>query len=100
MGALDSICFASQEDVEANGLEPTRLFVGQIARDANVSSELRGIFEQHGPLQEFHFVHDKGVLYVSYATFEEAQSALQALSNLAVSGVSKGLNVRFSQRRW
>jgi len=94
----DPLSFATQSEVEAQGLDPTRLFIGQIARDADAGSELKTLFEEYGQLQEFRWVQEKGVLYVSYAGFGEAQSALRGLGNRIVPGVSKGLNVKFSQR--
>mmetsp|Transcript_33452 Transcript_33452/g.104283 ORF Transcript_33452/g.104283 Transcript_33452/m.104283 type:complete len:428 (+) Transcript_33452:406-1689(+) len=97
-GALDAMAFASQAEIEAQGLEPTRLFVGQIAREGDAATALRPLFELHGQLQEFRWVQEKGVLYAAYTTFAEAQAAMKSLSGYCVPGVSKGLNVKFSQR--
>jgi len=97
-GSMDPLAFASQAEVEAQGLEPTRLFVGQIARECDAATALKPLFELHGQVQEFRWVQEKGVLYTSYSTFAEAQAAMRSLSNYCVPGVSKGLNVKFSQR--
>jgi len=97
-GPIDPLAMATVAEVEAQGLDPTRLFVGQISRDIDAGSSLRPIFEAHGPLTEFRWVQEKGVLYASYGSFEEAQSAMQALGGCSVQGISKGLNVKFSQR--
>jgi len=90
--------FQSQEEVEAQGLDPRRLFIGQVGRQTS-ESQLRPLFEPFGPINEFRWVPEKGILYVSFGTFEEASFALQALNNYSVPGVSKGLNVRFSALR-
>jgi len=98
--SLDPICYASEAEVVAQALEPTRLFIGQIARDvqdANIS--LRPVFESFGPLIEFRWVKEKGVLYVTYNTHVEAQAAMQGLASRAIQGISKCLNVKFSTRR-
>lgn len=97
---LDGLCFATRAEIEAHGLEPTRLFIGQIAREADVTTYLRPLFEAYGELQEFRWLHEKGILYITYQTVEEAQAAMQALSNFSMPGITKGLNVRFSQRRY
>lgn len=100
-GQLDPICFASQPEVEAQGLEPTRLFIGHIARDAyDAGTSLRPVFETFGQLAEWRWVQEKGVLYASYTTFPEAQAAMQAMCYRTVPGVSKSLNVKFSSRRF
>lgn len=96
----DPLSYGTREDVERQGLEPTRLFVGQIARDADATTHLRPLFESFGQISEFRWVQDKGILYVTYASFEEAQSAMQALRNQPIPAVSKCLNVKFSQRRF
>jgi len=98
--SVDPLCYASCAEVEAQGLEPTRLFIGQIARDSDAGNLLRPVFEPYGQLQEFRWVQEKGILYVTFSTFEEAQGAMQGLSNYQVPGVSKGLNVKFSQKRF
>eukprot|EP00927_Polykrikos_kofoidii_P027266 TRINITY_DN24056_c0_g2_i1.p1 TRINITY_DN24056_c0_g2~~TRINITY_DN24056_c0_g2_i1.p1 ORF type:complete len:604 (-),score=92.71 TRINITY_DN24056_c0_g2_i1:273-2084(-) len=98
-GTPESLCNATQAEVEAQGLDPTRLFVGQIARDVDAGVLLRPLFEDIGLLTDWRWVQDKGILYVGYTTFEEAQSALRSLGNLPVANVSRGLNVKFSQRR-
>lgn len=99
-GLNDPPSLTNREELEAQGLEPTRLFVGQIARDSEAGQTLRPMFEQYGEITEFRWVQEKGVLYVAFSAFEEARAALQALGNMAIPGVSKGLNVRFSQRRF
>lgn len=98
---LDPLCEASQEEVEASGAEPTRLFVGQIAREAHdAGGVLRPIFEHFGHLLEFRWVQEKGVLYAAYSSFAEAQLAMRKLGQRPVPGVSKALNIKFSQRRF
>jgi len=96
----DPLCLATKAEVEAQGLEPTRLFVGHIARDSDPTAALSTLFQSFGPLLEFRFVQEKGILYVAYATFEEAQAAMKALNSAAVPKVSAGLNVRFSMKRY
>jgi len=98
-GPLDPMAYATQAEVEANGLDPTRLFIGQMARECDAGGALKPLFESYGMLQEFRWVMDKGVLYVAYSTFEEAQAAMQGMGNRSVPGVSMGLNVQFSKRQ-
>lgn len=98
-GPLDPMAYATQAEVEAQGLDPTRLFIGQMARECDAGGALKPLFEQYGALQEFRHVMDKGVLYVAYSTFEEAQGAMQGMGNRSVPGVSMGLNVQFSKRQ-
>jgi len=98
-GSLDPMAYATQAEVEAQGLDPTRLFIGQMARECDAGGTLKPLFEQYGALQEFRWVMDKGVLYVAYSTFEEAQAAMQGMCNRSVPGVSMGLNVQFSRRQ-
>mmetsp|Transcript_115462 Transcript_115462/g.331409 ORF Transcript_115462/g.331409 Transcript_115462/m.331409 type:complete len:601 (-) Transcript_115462:12-1814(-) len=99
-GTPDPLCFASESEVEAHGMEPTRLFVGQIARDApGAGQTLRSVFESFGEVTEWKWVQEKGVLYANYSNFPDAQAAMQALSSRAIPGISKSLNVKYSQRR-
>merc|ERR1719507_1560587 len=98
-GPLDPMAYAAQAEVEAQGLDPTRLFIGQMAREGDAGGALKPLFESYGALQEFRWVMDKGVLYVAYSTFEEAQAAMQGMGNRSVPGVSMGLNVQFSKRQ-
>mmetsp|Transcript_73932 Transcript_73932/g.154085 ORF Transcript_73932/g.154085 Transcript_73932/m.154085 type:complete len:525 (+) Transcript_73932:73-1647(+) len=99
-GALDPLCFASRHEVEAQGLDPTRLFIGQLFRNLpDADQTLHPLFEQYGQMREFRWVADKGILYATYNTFEEAQAAMQGLSGRPIEGISKSLNVKYSQRR-
>merc|ERR1712137_162197 len=92
-GGADYPISASQED-----LEPTRLFVGQILREVD-TNQLMHLFEPFGRFREFNWIKEKGILYVSYGSVEEAQAAMEALNGRSVLGVSRGLNVKFSQKR-
>lgn len=99
-GPMDPICFATLAEVEAQGCEPTRLFVGQIARDAvDAGNVLKPAFESFGHLVEWRWVQEKGVLYAAYGSFQEAQAAMQGLCSRVIPGISKCLNVKFSMRR-
>mmetsp|Transcript_65618 Transcript_65618/g.182510 ORF Transcript_65618/g.182510 Transcript_65618/m.182510 type:complete len:539 (+) Transcript_65618:122-1738(+) len=89
----------TQADVESRGLDPKRLFVGQISRDAHAGTVLRPIFEQYGAVHEWNYVESKGVLYITYPSFEEAQDAKLSLNGQVVPGASRGLNIHFSQLR-
>lgn len=97
-GPPDPLAFASEAEIEDQGLDPTRLFVGQIARECDANISLKPLFELHGQLQEFRWVQEKGVLYVAYTYFEQAQAAMRSLGNYSLPGISKGLNIKFSQR--
>eukprot|EP00747_Dinoflagellata_sp_TGD_P169257 gnl/TRDRNA2_/TRDRNA2_197797_c0_seq1.p1 gnl/TRDRNA2_/TRDRNA2_197797_c0~~gnl/TRDRNA2_/TRDRNA2_197797_c0_seq1.p1 ORF type:complete len:565 (-),score=77.42 gnl/TRDRNA2_/TRDRNA2_197797_c0_seq1:55-1704(-) len=99
VGQPDPLCFATKEAIESQGLEATRLFVGQIARDAEAGNRLRGCFNNYGHVTEFKFMQDKGILYVSYSKCAEAQAALLNLNNQSLPGISKCLNVKFSTLR-
>eukprot|EP00929_Paragymnodinium_shiwhaense_P063993 TRINITY_DN32020_c1_g1_i2.p1 TRINITY_DN32020_c1_g1~~TRINITY_DN32020_c1_g1_i2.p1 ORF type:complete len:160 (-),score=35.98 TRINITY_DN32020_c1_g1_i2:179-658(-) len=68
--------------VRSQGLDPRRLFVGQIERNLSDRSILQ----------------DKGICYVQYSTFQAAASALATLQHQVLPGVSspQGLNVKFS----
>jgi len=89
----------SQEQVESMGCEATRLFVGQLMKDSqNSDPSLRPMFEGYGTVVEFKWVQEKGVAYVGYSSFIEAQAALQNLRGQAVPGISRGMSITYAKR--
>lgn len=87
------------EELQAQGMEPTRLFIGQMARDCDAGTLLRPMFDRFGHVTEWRYVQDKGILYVSYSSFEESSAAMEELNNTPIPGISKALNVKYSQQR-
>merc|ERR1712060_373216 len=87
--------------VVAQGLDPKRLFVGQLARGISNKETLSGIFEPFGQVESIRLLEEKGVAYVQYTDFESANAALLALNGKHFPGISReqGLNLTFSKRR-
>eukprot|EP00930_Biecheleria_cincta_P071479 TRINITY_DN58989_c0_g1_i1.p1 TRINITY_DN58989_c0_g1~~TRINITY_DN58989_c0_g1_i1.p1 ORF type:complete len:492 (+),score=74.76 TRINITY_DN58989_c0_g1_i1:57-1532(+) len=87
--------------VAAQGLDPKRLFVGQLARELRDKNALARVFEPFGAVENIRWLEDKGVAYIQYSSFEAAQAALSQLSGQNICGVSRreGLNLKFANLR-
>lgn len=85
----------------AQGLDPRRLFVGQIARELADQSHLVQIFEAFGQVEHVRLLAEKGVAYISFVDFASAKMAMEALKHKHFPGVSRegGLNINFSRTR-
>lgn len=92
---------AEESGLAAQGLDPRRLFVGQLARELRDQSALARIFEPFGVVENIRWLQDKGVAYIQYSSFEAAQSAMSQLSGQSVSGVTRreGFNIKFANVR-
>jgi len=87
--------------VVAQGLDPRRLFVGQLTREFGDREAFSSLFEPFGQVESIRVLEEKGVAYVQFAEFEAANAALVALNGKHVPGISReqGLNLTFSKRR-
>jgi len=101
LGAVSSGAERDENEVRAQGLDPRRLFVGQITRECRDKAALSALFEIFGGLESVRFLEDKGVAYIQYATYESAKAAITAYDGKVVPGVSReqGLNVKHSNIR-
>eukprot|EP00927_Polykrikos_kofoidii_P033808 TRINITY_DN28657_c0_g1_i1.p1 TRINITY_DN28657_c0_g1~~TRINITY_DN28657_c0_g1_i1.p1 ORF type:complete len:569 (+),score=91.69 TRINITY_DN28657_c0_g1_i1:77-1783(+) len=94
---------ASDEEsaIISQGMDPKKLFVGQLTRELTDQTALIRIFEAYGQIENFRWLEDKCVAYVQYSDFASASSALAALNGRVFPGVSReqGLNVKHSQLR-
>lgn len=92
---------AWQEAGDDDGLDHCRLFVGQIQRKCD-KEQLYQVFEPFGWIEEFKFLEDKCVAYVSYERADDAKRALRDLDGANLDNISRGtggLNVQFSKKR-
>jgi len=91
----------TEASIRKEGLDPCRLFVGQLCRGCKDKSVLAGYFEPFGAIESLRILPDKSVAYVHYADFSSAKAAVAALSGRHFPGVSKepGLHVSFSKLR-
>lgn len=92
---------ADEECGEDDGLDHRRLFVGQIQRRCD-KERLYQVFEPFGWIEEFRFLEEKGVAYVSFDRAADATRALRELNGSTVDDISRGtggLNVQFSKKR-
>jgi RNA recognition motif-containing protein len=104
MGALANVPTATSEEeaaVVSQGMDPTRLFVGQLTRELNDQATLQAYFEQYGQIEGVRWLQDKGVAYIKYTDFSAAKAAVAGLDRKHIQGVStqQGLNVQFSKVR-
>jgi len=85
-------------DLGASETDSQRLFVGQITRGAR-HPDVEGIFAPYGRIEEFRYLEDKGVAYVTFSSRAAANRAVKELQGAHVSGVSRGegLNVQFAK---
>lgn len=90
-----------ETSVLSQGLDPRRLFVGQLTRDLRDKVTLQAIFEPFGRIESLRWLEDKGVAYVQFAEFSGAAAAVATLNEKHIPGVSRemGLNVNFSKVR-
>lgn len=89
----------SEQEVIGRGLDPTRLFVGQLDRAIDpTGGTMRKVFEQYGQLVEVKLMAEKGVCIIQYKTFEEAKLAVATLNNKSFPGISNALNVQYAKR--
>jgi len=91
----------AEATVVAQGLDPKRLFVGQISRDLKDKTALIRLFEPYGVIDSVRFLEDKGIAYIQYDEFASAKTALTALDNMSIPGISReqGLQISFSKLR-
>lgn len=87
--------------IAAQGLDPKRLFVGQLTRELKDKALLSQVFEPFGHIETLRWLEDKGVAYVQYTEYAAAAAAKAALEGKHVPGVSRdlGLNISFSRVR-
>lgn len=89
-----------EASVRAAGMDPTRLFVGQIAPVSK--TQLEQLFNGCGPVESIKLIEEKGIAYVQYPDYASAARAVQQLSGRNFPGISKpdiGLNVSFAKVR-
>lgn len=87
--------------IRGQGLDPKRLFVGQLTRELTDQNHLVSIFQAFGAIEQVRFLQDKGVAYIQFDSFVAAKHALDSLSGRHFPGVSReqGLNISFSRLR-
>lgn len=100
-GGTQESTIGEEATVIAQGLDPKRLFVGQLTRDLTDKAILMSLFEPFGPIESLRWLEDKGIAYVQYAHFAGARNAVTALDGKHCPGISReqGLNVQFSKMR-
>mmetsp|Transcript_24293 Transcript_24293/g.46658 ORF Transcript_24293/g.46658 Transcript_24293/m.46658 type:complete len:261 (-) Transcript_24293:235-1017(-) len=100
-GGLGVVGLQDEAVVAAQGLDPKRLFVGQLSRELTDKAALTRLFEPFGQIESLRWLEDKGVAYVQYSDFPAANSAQKALNGKRMPGISReqGLNVNFSRMR-
>ena len=75
----------------------TKLYVGNLSFDA-IENDLQDLFSQHGPVTEVNLIMDRlsgrprGFAFVTMATEEGSQAAIQALNGKEVDGRSLMVN--------
>lgn len=92
---------SEESSLRAQGMDPLRLFVGQLTRDLVDPEQIRSLFESFGEVKHVRFLQDKGVAYVSFNDFASARMAMESLHHANVPGISRdlGLNIAFSKIR-
>lgn len=102
LGSIGAVGSSQEEAViAAQGLDPKRLFVGQLSRELTDKAALARLFEPFGQIESLRWLEDKGVAYVQYADFGAANAALTTLGGKHIPGISRdqGLNINFSRMR-
>eukprot|EP00927_Polykrikos_kofoidii_P033541 TRINITY_DN2835_c0_g2_i1.p1 TRINITY_DN2835_c0_g2~~TRINITY_DN2835_c0_g2_i1.p1 ORF type:complete len:570 (+),score=91.31 TRINITY_DN2835_c0_g2_i1:219-1712(+) len=103
IGASSNIAGAGGDEayISGQGLDPTRLFVGQLTREFSDQNALQNLFDQFGQIEGIRWLQDKGVAYIKYTDFNGARAAVANLDGKHIQGIStlQGLNVQFSKVR-
>jgi len=99
--ATSSEGWQDEASVKAQGLDPSRLFVGQLSREIGSKDALFGVFSPYGAVHDIRWLEDKGVAYITFNDFASANAALENLKGQNVPGLSReqGLNISFSKLR-
>lgn len=77
---------------------PKKLFIGNLSYNVT-EDELRGTFSQYGEITDLKVITDrmsgrsKGIAFITYATEEEAQAAIEAMHNQEIDGRAVIVNV-------
>eukprot|EP00929_Paragymnodinium_shiwhaense_P093861 TRINITY_DN54177_c0_g1_i1.p1 TRINITY_DN54177_c0_g1~~TRINITY_DN54177_c0_g1_i1.p1 ORF type:complete len:730 (+),score=165.40 TRINITY_DN54177_c0_g1_i1:65-2254(+) len=100
----EKIGSADELAIQAQGMDPRRLFVGQLRRElqgTHAQPQLHRMFEPFGIIENLRWLEDKGVCYVQYRDFASASAAITTLNGQDIPGISSrgGLNVKFSKLR-
>lgn len=99
--AISSEGWQDEASVKAQGLDPSRLFVGQLSREIGSKDALFALFSSYGAVHDIRWLEDKGVAYITFNDFASANTALENLKGQNVPGLSReqGLNISFSKLR-
>eukprot|EP00929_Paragymnodinium_shiwhaense_P017467 TRINITY_DN12675_c0_g1_i1.p1 TRINITY_DN12675_c0_g1~~TRINITY_DN12675_c0_g1_i1.p1 ORF type:complete len:565 (+),score=133.66 TRINITY_DN12675_c0_g1_i1:82-1695(+) len=86
-------------EISNMGLDPRRLFVGQLSRDVRDKAILHALFEPFGEIEHIKWLQDKGVCYVQYRDFTPAATAVATLDRRVMQNITTkdGLNIKFSK---
>lgn len=90
-----------EDSIKQQGMDPRRLFVGQLCRDMTDKGRLHSLFGEFGHIENIRHLEDKGVAYVQFSSFGAASAAKASLSAKVISGISRreGLNITYSKCR-
>lgn len=77
---------------------PKKLFIGNLSYNVT-EDELRDVFSQYGEITDLKIITDrmsgrsKGIAFITYATEEQAQAAIEAMHNQEIDGRAVIVNV-------